>query len=929
MGARMKRFAWMLVLVLALPLPGSATTEAGGIRWVDPELRSQAAAGPDRIVTAVLGFGEVPDLALLRARGFSVMGYEHLPVAVAYVRGRDLPRLLAQPNILSAAADVELETYAIPTAVPSNFGGTGDELTRADEARALGYVGTGVGVAVIDLGTSGLHPGLRPRSLGGPMVQNVKVLVSPGKILASQPAQSPVTVYVEDLINSDLTDGHGTHTAGIAVGGWTADGLLGGRAPGADLVAVGTGDLLALPWVLGGLEYVAANRERYNIKVVNNSWGVEGPYNPIHPVNLATEALAEDGVLMIFSAGNGGPGLRTMNAYAQAPHVLAVGATTLSGAIASFSSRGDPASGKPGPDLVAPGAEIVSGRNQWVSGNDVTLRTPWHDAAFVPPEHLNWYRAVSGTSMASPQVAGIAAQIWQANPALTSEEVVAILQETARPIVGFEAVAQGPGLVDAYAAVQRALGHATPPPAYVEPTIVERDGETFLYPFHGALVGGPSKDAPAFHQEVPFPVYLPADEVTVGFSWRALGPTSGLRFSVLGADGTLVRSVPLDGLEGAITIALTQDELTSRKHPNWSAGYWTGVVDLDGGAVEWDMDARAAYDGGVLPLVVHAPPPPPPPPAARVPRAPIAIASDADFTAANGVTDGSGTPDDPYIIEGWDIDPAAGVGISIGGTLGTTSHVVIRNVRVHDTNGNCIDLTRVQHLTLRDSVFDGCDFSFHSRGGSDLLLEDNVFESSARGPAFYGASSVVLRGNLLRDLASSGIIIGQGFTQQSTVSTDVLIEDNVLLGPGSSLMISSPVAIGVEMHGNALGEGAYLDLQIAPTLPTISDTLWLDGVPQIIWRMLTVPHDPLPIATIVDAGSDRRAGGRVCFDDARADVAGATITDITWHFGDGGVSSELAACHDYAPGSYEARLTVTISMPDGSTRVLGDSVLVD
>lgn len=917
---------------LALLAPPAAS---GSPEWIDPALTLAAQERPDDVLTVILGFERVPDLTRLRLAGFAVMGYDHLPVAVAYVPGADVERLLAQPGIYSATIDVPLERYqlpeapaTLPTSVPGNHGGTGDELTRADMARALGVDGAGVGVAVIDLGTSGLHPGLRPRALGGPMVQNVKVLVSPNRVHPAQPAESPVTLYLEDQVDSDMTDGHGTHTAGIAVGHWTEDGLLGGRAPGADLVAIGTGDMLALPWVLGGFEYVMGHHEQYNIRVVSNSWGVEGPYHPANPVNLASKALADEGMLVIFSAGNHGPGIRTMNSYAQAPHVMAIGSSTLSGAIAYTSSRGDPASGKPGPDLVAPGVEIISGRNQWVSGNDVTYRTAWTDSAYIPTEHLHWYRAVSGTSMAAPQVAGIAALVWQADPTLSAAEVRDILVSTARPIVGFEQTAAGPGLVDAHAAVLAAMGEPVPARDFVQPTVVEHDGDDVVYPFHGALLGGPDKTAGAFHPRLPFPVHLPAQKATIDLTWRAVGATVGLKLSLVAPDGVLLREVALDDADGALHLELSSTDLTLHKDPAWSAAYWTPALDLDAGAIEYDLVARVTYDDGALPAITHVPPPPPPPLPPLTPHARIVIDTDADFTTANGVTGGSGTSGDPYIIEGWDISPGTGVAIDIGGEVGTSSYVVLRNLHVHDTNTNCISLTRAEHVTVRNVHFDGCDYALYFAGGSGILVEDNVFEASARGPSFYGSSDVVVRRNLIQEVENNGIIVGQGATQRSAASLNVVLEENTLLGGKADIFLSSPLALGVQVKANRLGEGAYIHLQIAPALAEISETVWLEGVPRYQSAVLTAPHPYLPISTIIDAGSDRASGGNVCFDDARADAAGATVTALAWDFGDGGASTELRPCHTYAAGTYSARLSATLTMPDGSTKVLSDSVLV-
>lgn len=930
----MLRLAAVLLALLVLVPPAAPASAPRA--WVDPAI---AAADPAARLTLGLGFDHVPSADEARAIQARVPAifYPHLPAAVAFARAQDVDALLDAPGLLSIVLDVPARTLALPEAQQGNFGGTGDAITRADLARAMGFDGKGVGLAVIDLGASGLHPGLRPRALGGPLVQNVKVLVSPDHLKDDQPADVPVTLYVENVTDSDMTDGHGTHTAAIAAGSWTSDGLFGGRAPGADLVTIGTGDALALPWILGGWEWVLAHREAYHIRIVSNSYGVEGPFNPVHPLQLATRAASDAGILVLFSAGNNGPGERTMNTYAQAPWVVAVGSTTLAGAMATSSSRGDAESGKPGPDLVAPGVEIISGRNQPVSGNEVTYRTPWTDSAYVPPEHLAWYRAISGTSMACPQVAGIAALVMQANPNLTAQQVRAILESTARPLVGYEYVAQGHGMVDAQAAILAALGQPTPPRDYVQPTVRTWDGTTIVYPYHGALLGGPDKSAGAFRPRQAFPVHLPAQGATLTFSWSSaaplpLDPADGLVLSLFGADGALASRVELAGAEGSHTFVLDAADLVAHADPRWSAAYWTLVIDMDAGAIVYDVEARVTYATAQLPEVAHNPPAPPVPLPPRLSHRPIVIASDADFTAANGVTRGSGTIDDPYVIEGWDIAPGSGNALAIGGTLGTTKHVLIQNVHLHDTKTNCLNLDHVAHVTVRVSQLDGCDFALNAKGVTDLGVDENVVASSHHGIAMYGVQGARITGNTIREMGTDAIVVGQGLTQQSTVSTDVVLEDNTLLGPESLIILSSPGAIGTVLRRNAFGEGAFLDFNLLPARATISETLWLQGSPRYVSRVLTVTHpDPL-VNAIVDAGSDRAAapGATVCFGDARADVqAPESATSLVWDFGDGATGSGLHPCHAYdAAGRYTARLSALLASPDGASRALHDTVAV-
>ena len=114
---------------------------------------------------------------------------------------------------------------------------------------------------------------------------------------------------------------------------------------------------------------------------------------------------------------------------------------------------------------------------------------------------------------------------------------------------------------------------------------------------------------------------------------------------------------------------------------------------------------------------------------AYVPRAPILLVGDAGFTPDNGVTGGSGTPSDPYVIEGWDIDASAAAGIAI---LYTTAHFVVRNVRVHSGFWNYVGvwLEGVQNGRIEGSVFADNADGVYVLNSADVTLTSNTITGS-------------------------------------------------------------------------------------------------------------------------------------------------------------------------------------------------------
>ena len=173
------------------------------------------------------------------------------------------------------------------------------------------------------------------------------------------------------------------------------------------------------------------------VKVANCSWGVQSA--PLDGTSIwakTAERAAKLGLVLIKSAGNNGSDAGTITSPADAQgDVIVVGASSHDGTrVMDFSSRGPTADGRSKPDVCAPGDSIVA------------------------VKALGGYRKMSGTSMAAPHVAGVAALILERNPTLTPLQVRKILMDSAKVIESAEASpnTQGKGLVDVIKALQMA-----------------------------------------------------------------------------------------------------------------------------------------------------------------------------------------------------------------------------------------------------------------------------------------------------------------------------------------------------------------------------------------------------------------------------------------------------------------------------------------
>lgn len=281
---------------------------------------------------------------------------------------------------------------------------------NAPTAWKAGDEGQGVKVAVLDTGADANHPDLAGR-----------------------------IAKAEDFSGSSNTDdhfGHGTHVASIVGGsGAASGGTRRGVAPRADLLigkVLGDDGYGTESAVIDGMQW--ATRE--HAKVVNMSLGSGSPSDGTDPLSQAVDSLtASSGTLFVVAAGNEGEtGPSSVSSPGAADAALTVGAVDRDDSLAPFSSRGPRlGDGAVKPDVTAPGVGIVAAR-----ASGTTLGDPV-DAHYV---------ALSGTSMATPHVAGAAALLAQRHPDWDAQQLKDALISTAHTVPHTQVTEQGGGRID-------------------------------------------------------------------------------------------------------------------------------------------------------------------------------------------------------------------------------------------------------------------------------------------------------------------------------------------------------------------------------------------------------------------------------------------------------------------------------------------------
>ncbi len=257
--------------------------------------------------------------------------------------------------------------------------------------------------------------------------------------------------FLEDGGRPD-PDGHGTHVTSVACGsGAASQGRYVGAAPRSSILAARVlhqGGSGRMSKVMLGIEWLAAS----GAQVINLSVGTEVSAHGVDPLSRLCANLVAANIVVTVAAGNSGPFPRTIGSPGSAPRVITVGATDLSDQVVTFSSRGPTVQGLIKPDLVAPGFEVVAARAQGTHIGTILNHS---------------YTRMSGTSMAAPLVAGLAALMLEVSPQLTASEIKAILQLNSAPL-NLPVTAQGAGLLQADTAMQ-SLRARSPAPRDPDP----------------------------------------------------------------------------------------------------------------------------------------------------------------------------------------------------------------------------------------------------------------------------------------------------------------------------------------------------------------------------------------------------------------------------------------------------------------------------
>jgi subtilisin len=336
-------------------------------------------------VRVIVGFKGDASAALVKEHGGRVHGASDGWVSASLAPGQ-IAKLRASADVAYVEEDSVMETLGRENAggKPGGGGSTpppaestpwGVTRVDADDAWAAGKTGEGIKVMVIDTGVDQTHPDLLANIKGG-------------------------KDFVNGDSNPDDDNGHGSHVAGTIAAVDNTIGVI-GVAPGADLYAAKVLNRRGSGWlsdVAFGIDYARTT----GMHVANMSLGASSGASTLE---TACDAAAAAGVLLCAAAGNSGDGNETDTelgypaAYASC---VAVGATDSSDEVASFSNSGDFV------DFSAPGVSIPS-----------TFKD-------------GQYTTYSGTSMATPHVAGMAALLWSDTP--TADGVRDALESNVRDL---------------------------------------------------------------------------------------------------------------------------------------------------------------------------------------------------------------------------------------------------------------------------------------------------------------------------------------------------------------------------------------------------------------------------------------------------------------------------------------------------------------
>ncbi|MFH0836132.1 MAG: S8 family peptidase, partial [Candidatus Micrarchaeota archaeon] len=376
--------------------------------------------------TAVVSRSSTAASAVSSAGGSLKYKYHLLPLlSVSVKRGQlvffsaSIRQLL---NVKSIEVDSQVEAF-LDESVPMIFPPEVKQQLEAKYGKKID--GSGVKIAILDTGIKKNNQDLDD--------------------LDDNPATSDPKVILEHDFtsgDSDATDGngHGTHVASTAAGtGQASNYQFVGVAPKAQLLIGKVLNDYGFGYdsgIIAGIEWAVDN----GADVISMSLGGDGDQPDL---NSAVEKAVSEGVVVTVAAGNDGSDYYTIGSPARAPSAITVGAINKDNKLAAFSSRG-PVQGvfAVKPEIVAPGVSICAAR---VQGGSIEQEiVDYGGVGYFVSNYLApcgstdyetaKYWAISGTSMATPHVAGAAALVLQIHPDWTPSRVKSALVQTATPL---------------------------------------------------------------------------------------------------------------------------------------------------------------------------------------------------------------------------------------------------------------------------------------------------------------------------------------------------------------------------------------------------------------------------------------------------------------------------------------------------------------
>ena len=311
--------------------------------------------------------------------------------------------------------DMVLETLSLPGVIMIELDGILEALNgdvavvhAVDVAQEnTGYDGSGVTVAIIDTGIDGNHSGLDDQD-DDPSTYDPKIIGFYDAV------NNPSLTNGTEVFPYD-DQGHGTHCAGTTAGTGAPTFEHPGMAPQANLVGVkvlDAGGSGSFATVMAGMQWTVDHRYEYNIRAASMSLGgpgaIEWTSSEEDSVNRYANEMVRAGVAMFIAAGNNGVSAQ-IGTPGSAEDVITVGALDKDTSIAVYSSQGPTEEGRIKPNIAFVGSDVMSAEANSGDG----------------------YVGFSGTSMATPGAAGVAALMYQANPDLSPFDIRNIMQETA------------------------------------------------------------------------------------------------------------------------------------------------------------------------------------------------------------------------------------------------------------------------------------------------------------------------------------------------------------------------------------------------------------------------------------------------------------------------------------------------------------------